>query len=145
MRTTLLASTLLYLIVLGSASAATPPVGYTSFTKECSDCHMPFPPQMLPQRSWKKLIAHLDQHFGTDASIDSKITSDISHFLQNYAADSTHGGRLGYFMNRSIAAIKTPLRITETLGWRQIHGEIRSSAWTSKKVKTRSNCLACHR
>jgi len=145
MRTTVLTSTLLCLIIPGSVFATTLPAGYTEFKKECSDCHMPFPPQMLPKRSWKKLLSHLDQHFETDAGLDAKTTSTIEHFLQSYAADSSNGGRLGYFIAHSIAATQTPLRITGTQGWRRIHGEIRPSVWSSDKIKTRSNCLACHR
>ncbi|HED12761.1 MAG TPA: hypothetical protein ENI62_03780 [Gammaproteobacteria bacterium] len=146
MRTLLLCGALLWLITYGSwVVAANLPSGYADFKRECSDCHMPFPPQMLPQRSWKQLLSHLDQHFNADASLDAKATSNISNFLQNYAADSANGGRLGYFISHNIAAGETPLRITDTRGWRRIHGEIRPSAWTSDKVKTRSNCLACHR
>ncbi len=146
MRNNLLIGTLICLIAYGStATAAKPPAGYTAFKKECGDCHMPFPPQMLPKRSWHQLLTHLDQHFNEDASLDPKTTTDISTFLQNYSADSANGGRLGHYMNNSISASKTPLRITDTRGWRRIHGEIRPSAWTSDKIKTRSNCLGCHR
>jgi len=126
------------------ATAAVGPAGAKEFKHECSACHMAFPPQMLPDRSWQAILGHLDQHFGEDASVDQTTRKQIGGFLHAYAADGRNGGRVGRYFMRTIGS-KTPLRITETKAWRRIHDEVRRSAWSDPRVKTRSNCLACHR
>ena len=55
-----------------AVGAATPALADGSFPKvdndtvliECSDCHLAYQPQMLPQRSWLKLMDGLADHFG---------------------------------------------------------------------------------
>jgi len=138
------ASALLGVIATMPAAAAVAPSGAKQFKSECSGCHMAFPPQMLPDRSWNTILGHLDQHFGEDASVDEATRKQIGNFLHAYAADSRNGGRTGRYFMRYIGK-GTPLRITETRAWRRIHGEVRRSAWSDPRVKTRSNCMACHR
>ena len=38
---------------------------------ECSSCHMAYHPGLLPERSWRKMMAELDKHFGQNASLDA--------------------------------------------------------------------------
>ena len=38
------------------------------YVEECSECHIAYSASMLPQRSWKKMMASLDDHFGENAS-----------------------------------------------------------------------------
>ena len=45
------------------------PIDNAATQKECSACHIAFPPQMLPMRSWQSLLGHLSSHFGEDASL----------------------------------------------------------------------------
>jgi len=144
LRKIVVASALLGIFAAMPVAAAVGPAGAKAFKTECSACHMAFPPQMLPDRSWQAILGHLDKHFGEDASVDDATRKQLGTFLHAYAADSSHGGRTGRFFMRSIGS-GTPLRITETKAWRRIHGEVRRSAWTNPRVKTRSNCLACHR
>ncbi|MEI7538909.1 MAG: hypothetical protein WCJ76_16955, partial [Comamonadaceae bacterium] len=44
----------------------------------------------------------------------------------------------------SIKVDATPLRITETPYWVKKHRDITVADWQSPKVKSRSNCAACH-
>ena len=44
--------------------AIVPPIEHAATLKECGACHLAFPPQMLPARSWKKLMGDLANHFG---------------------------------------------------------------------------------
>ena len=43
-----------------------------AYTLECASCHTAYPPGMLPARSWERLMAGLDRHYGSDASLDAK-------------------------------------------------------------------------
>ena len=42
-----------------------------AYVQECGSCHVPYPPGLLPNESWQRLMANLPQHFGTDASLDA--------------------------------------------------------------------------
>jgi hypothetical protein len=105
-----------------------------TWQSECGSCHVPYPPPLLPAASWRAIMAGLDQHFGTDASVDANSAAEIGAFLQQ------HAGR-----ERGNAGGKPMLRITE-LGWfRHEHGEeLPASIWNHAKVKSAANCGACH-
>ena len=99
---------------------------------ECSACHIAYPPGLLPASSWKSLMGSLDKHFDTDASLDAKQTAEILDFLEKNAAPES-----------SKTASTTPnLRITQTAWFKHEHDEVPAITW--KKLKSPSNCLACH-
>lgn len=113
-----------------------------NFQKECSACHMAFQPQFLPARSWQAVMGDLANHFGEDASLAPDVAADITAYLVANAGDAK-GARRGWAGR--IPAAETPLRITETPGWIRKHrGEVSPSAFTSARVKSKSNCVACH-
>ena len=56
--------------------------------KECGACHMAFPPQMLPAKSWEKIVDGLAGHFGEDASLDAATSAHIKDYHMTNAADS---------------------------------------------------------
>jgi nitrate/TMAO reductase-like tetraheme cytochrome c subunit len=99
---------------------------------ECGSCHIAYPPQLLPARSWRALMAGLDKHFGTDASLDPQTAATITVFLEQNA------GR-----ERSSSA-QPVLRISETRWFVHEHDEVPGDVWKSPKVKSPSNCAACH-
>lgn len=120
-----------------------PPIEHAATLRECGVCHLSFPPQMLPQRSWSKLMADLGNHFGEDASLPEATRTDIAAYLTGHAADvaATQHGK--HFM-RGIDAAETPLRITETPFWRRAHDEVSAARFTGGRVKTAAICVACH-
>lgn len=110
---------------------------------ECGACHMAFQPQMLPKRSWEKLMDGLADHFGEDASLAPEAEQPIRAYLVANAADAKWWG--GRFM-RGLGDDETPLRITELRHWIREHAEdVPRSAWSDPKVKSKANCPACHR
>ena len=40
---------------------------------------------MLPARSWQRIMSGLDQHFGTDASLDAATVAQLGQWLQTHA------------------------------------------------------------
>lgn len=101
---------------------------------ECGSCHMAFPPGLLPAASWKKLMAGLDKHFGTDASLSAADASEITNYLTKYPS------------NRWTAST-APLRITDSEWFKAKHynkGEIAPDVWKRESVKSPGNCMACH-
>lgn len=100
---------------------------------ECGSCHVAYPPSMLPAESWRAVMAGLDKHFGADASVDTKTAAEVGAFLEKNAGRSWE-----------TSSKKPTLRVTETAWFRHEHDEIGASVWKNPKVKTASNCVACH-
>ena len=119
------------------------PIQNKTVSDECGACHMAFQPQMLPKRSWIKIMEGLSDHFGEDASLDAKTADEITSYLVENAADSSWWG--GKFM-RGIKDHMTPVRITQTPYWIREHKkEVPARTWKTPRVGSKANCLACHR
>lgn len=103
------------------------------FQQECSDCHIAYAPGLLPATSWRKMMAGLDQHFGSDASLDAGDNQEITAFLVNNASNRW-------------SASTAPLRISEAAWFKRKHDdhEINPRVWKNPKVKSPANCGACH-
>ena len=102
-----------------------------AYMAECGSCHVPYPPKLLPAQSWRALMARLDRHFGSDASLDAKTSEEISRYL------AAHAGR------RDAPAGAEP-RITETRWFAREHDEVPAALWKGAAVKSPANCAACH-
>jgi cytochrome c553 len=97
---------------------------------ECGACHLPYPPRLLPARSWRAIMGGLDRHFGADASVEPKTAAEVTAFLER------NSGR-----DRGDATV----RITETSWFLRKHREVAAAAWRGPAVKSAGNCAACHR
>ncbi len=119
---------------------------HSVFYHECGDCHKVYPPYLLPKRSWQKIMAGLDNHRGekiTDANISKSQQASILEFLIQNAAETSKREAAVKVMHslgerRSKAITKTPY-------WRETHKEIPKSVYKQKKIKDKSNCIACHK
>lgn len=105
-----------------------------AYQQECSACHVAYPPQFLTAASWRAVMAGLDKHFGSDASLDPATQGEILRYLE------TNAGR------RDTSANGKPLlRITETRWFVHEHSEeLPRDVWKNPGVKTAANCAACH-
>lgn len=103
------------------------------FRQECSNCHIAYAPGLLPAESWRKIMAGLDKHFGSDASLTDQENKEITAFLVNNASNRW-------------SAPTAPLRITETAWFKRKHDshEISPAVWKNPQVKSPANCTACH-
>jgi cytochrome b len=110
---------------------------------ECGSCHAVFYPSLLPTRSWEKMMAEQDKHFGTDLGLDAATVQSVLKFLTDNSGDK-HLTEAGFKIERSVPKNATPLRITETPYWVKKHHEIAPSDWANPLVKSKNNCAACH-
>jgi len=120
-------------------------VQHPVFYKECGDCHDVYPPFLLPEKSWKRIIDDLDNHFGekiTDANISKSNQASIREFL--YANSAEHSTREVSVKVMNSLGERRPKAITKTPYWRETHKNIPRSAYKNKKIKDKSNCKACH-
>lgn len=116
------------------------PVTHAATLQECGSCHLAFPPSMLPARSWRAMMADLENHFGEDASLDAASNAAITTYLVANAAD-VRGGKLV----RGLSPQEAPLRITELPKWVREHREVTRAEWNDPDVKSKANCAACHK
>lgn len=103
--------------------------------EECGSCHIVYPPNMLPAESWRVLMANLNNHFGTNASLDNATQRELSNLLQDQgrgrAETSTNGQPI--------------IRISQTSWFLDEHEEeVSPRTWRNPKIKSASNCGACH-
>lgn len=112
--------------------------------EECGACHVPYAPQFLPARSWRRIMSTLDDHFGENASLSEDTRKTILDYLAANASDKSNS-RVARFFARGIGESETPLRVTQTPMWTAIHEEVAPHWWSDPRVGSKSNCGACHR
>ena len=109
------------------------------YAEECGSCHMAYPTTLLPGRSWSKIMAGLEDHFGENAELDVQTRQKIDDYL---VLKSSRVSYRKLFRNLGDAA---PLRITELPYFVQEHNEIPARFVTgNEQVKSLSRCNACH-
>jgi len=111
--------------------------------EECGSCHIAFHPNLLPSRSWMRIMNEQARHFGSDLGLDRATTTSVLTFLRANSADR-HTTEAASKIDRSIKPADVPLRITETPYWAEKHGDIAAAQWQSAQVKSKTNCPACH-
>ncbi|HJW24952.1 MAG TPA: diheme cytochrome c [Rhodocyclaceae bacterium] len=113
-----------------------------AYQEECGSCHVAYPPRLLPAQSWQAVMAGLDKHFGSDASLDAVKAKEIGGYLaanagrsERLAAPGANGG--------------VNLKITDTPWFKRKHRDghdgLSAAVWKSAAVKSPANCAACHR
>ena len=104
-----------------------------AYTQECAACHTAYPPAMLPARSWQRIMSGLDQHFGTDASLDAATVTQLGQWLQ------TNAGTY-----KRVNEEPPQDRITRSAWFERKHRGIDAAVWKHASVKSAANCAACH-
>ena len=111
------------------------------YKEECGSCHVAYPAALLSTASWQALMAGLDRHFGTDASIDKAKAQEIGIYLQANAA------RQQKYVSAD-AQGRALLRISESEWFqrehRAGHDGLSAAVWKLPSVKSPANCGACH-
>lgn len=105
-----------------------------SYKAECGSCHMAYQPALLSAGDWRRLMAGLQEHFGTDAAVDGPQRREIASFLESHAGDAGKLGKAG-----------EPPRISQTARFIRKHREIPAKYWKDPRVKSAANCEACHK
>ncbi|MCP3687247.1 MAG: hypothetical protein GY784_02430 [Gammaproteobacteria bacterium] len=109
------------------------------YLEECGSCHMAYPPQLLPGKSWQKMLQGLEDHFGENAEVDLATSSAIASYLQEASRSNSYKKMFRNLGNRS------PLRITELPYFKHEHDEIPSRFIADNdKLSSLSQCDACH-
>lgn len=120
------------------------PVSNSVYQQECGACHFAYQPGLLPARSWQKLLADLENHFGEDASLDPAVVADVTDYALKHAADNSDYRR-SRTIARSLSHNEVPPKITELRYFKHEHREIpRRMIKDNDRVRSLSNCNSCH-
>lgn len=140
MKATMLLAALLALPFAAQADKIPAPIDTpAAFQAECGSCHLAFPPQFMAPGDWRKVMSSLDRHYGDNASLDPKTRRSIEDFLVRNAGSGDNAVPAG-----ASARSGEPPRLTATAWFKRKHHEVARADWTHAKVKTPSNCQACH-
>lgn len=120
------------------------PVNNELYIQECGSCHFAFQPGLLPQRSWTKMMGDLENHFGTDASLNQADTATLLAYMTQNASDKSMNYKRSQRMTNSISRNSTPLKISEVPYFKDKHRSISTPMITQKEVGSITNCVACH-
>lgn len=129
----LLSLLVLWVTPASAAKMGMPADAPKSYEVECASCHIAYPPGLLGQKNWQNIMTGLDQHFGTDASLDSKEQTEITQWLLKNAATK-----------EKYSAFAPENHITKAAWFIRKHDEVRSDVWKRAGVKSPANCSACH-
>ena len=129
------------LLINHDLAHGTPPAN-ERLQAECGSCHVAYPPNLLPAPAWRRMMARLGKHFGSDASLDAGTAAEIAVFLERNAGTGKRGADSG------------TLRITETAWFKRKHDHVwyrrdrdtivAVPIWTNARIQSAANCSACH-
>lgn len=118
------------------------PVNNAVYKETCGACHFCYQPGLLPSRSWEKILAGLEDHFGEAVELDPESKRVVAEYLEANAAQHSSAKRAVKIM-RSLGS-RAPLRITEIPYIRQKHHKLSADILKRKSIGSLSNCSACH-
>ena len=119
-----------------------PVVNNSVYKENCGACHFAYQPQLLPYRSWLKILRDRADHFGETLDLDHESENIIGEYLKVNAADCS-SSRLSVRFMRSLSG-QTPKRITDIPCIRRYHHEISRDVINRESIGSLSNCVACH-
>ncbi|MES9899180.1 MAG: diheme cytochrome c [Sedimenticola sp.] len=120
------------------------PVNNPQYREECGSCHFAYQPGLLPARSWKRVMAGLEDHFGENAELPKEEVSVLEGYLIKNAAEHSNYKRSVKIM-RTLSSNDAPLRTTDTPYITRKHrGLSPRQVADNPGVGSISNCGACH-
>ena len=73
----------------GKGDMALSVIANKAYLKECGACHLAYQPQLLPKRSWEKIMSTLDKHFGDSATLDEATRTEILDYIVRNSAETS--------------------------------------------------------
>ena len=123
------------------------PVTHALYSEECGMCHFAYPPGLLPEKSWEKLLSSLNlkNHFGEELEFADAERNQILTYLTNNSAEKSSYKRSKKIM-KQISRSEIPLRITETKYIKNKHRKIPEKLIAGNdEIESLSNCNSCHK
>jgi hypothetical protein len=119
------------------------PVTDPAYKENCGACHFSYQPELLPARSWKKILVQLEDHFEESFELDQEAQKAVLGYLEANAAERSTSKRAAKIV-KSVGN-STPMRITEVPYIKDKHRKVSASVLNRPSIGSLSNCTACHR
>lgn len=103
------------------------------YKQECAACHTAYPPGLLPALSWQRVMRGLDQHYGTDASLEPQQVQQLATWL--VANAGTY---------KRVHEAPPEDRLSRSAWFVRKHRKVSAEVWQRPSVKSASQCAACH-
>ncbi|MEC4989677.1 MAG: diheme cytochrome C [Oscillatoria sp. PMC 1068.18] len=102
-------------------------LGLKIYLENCASCHLPIPPAVLPNESWRRILLEPQQHYGK--TIQLPIALEVQ-LMWNY---------LSYFSRPLQEEEPVPSRIERSRYFQALHPQVDLPNTLNLK-----NCLTCH-
>lgn len=102
--------------------------------KECTECHIFYPPNLTSLTSQMNILNDLSNHFKTNASLDDETLKQIIEETKKLAPQTSR------FRFEDLANNES---ITSTKRWKHEHEEFKDDWFSEHKIK-KTDCKACH-
>lgn len=103
------------------------------YAQECAACHVAYPPSLLSDDSWQRILTGLSQHYGVDASLDAAQINTIGLWLKSEAGTY-----------KKIQFSPPEDRISRSDWFVREHRRVAPEVWQLTSVKSPAQCTACH-
>jgi len=123
-------------------SGTVSPAESSRYKRNCGGCHFAYPPDLLPSRSWRNLIAGLGNHFGEVVALDPDSKKIVAEHLTLNAAEYSRAKHSKKIME-SIGD-QNPIRVTAISYIQHKHRKISALVFARKSIGSLSNCPSCH-
>jgi cytochrome b len=117
-------------------------IAATAWSKECSSCHLAYSPALLPVRSWDRILAEQEHHFGEDLGLSPKTIEQLAS-----AARQTAPTWATYMLVSSAARLDAPaIRVSDLPAWKHLHRNVEPFLFSSKTASSSGahDCERCH-
>lgn len=115
---------------------------YPAFAHQCSECHNLYSPSLLSHASWSVVLDNQKDHFNENLSKKVPDFDAIKAYILSQSAEH-HSNEISRNILKSTEG-KNIYRITRTNYWKETHKYIPREAYKHPKIKSKSNCSACH-
>lgn len=119
-----------------------PAVDDPTYREVCGTCHFALQPGLLPSRSWQRLLACSQDHFGQPLDLEAGQLAQIETYLTANAAERTPG-ELARDIVESIGS-SVPVRVTDVPEIQRQHRRLDPTVFERPSVAGRADCPACH-
>ena len=114
------------------------------YEQACASCHMLYAPNMLPARSWRKLMSSLNNHFGDNAEVTTAVNTEVTAYLMRNAAENDKR-RYAKSMLGLLKDDETPNSISDTQYFKLMHDAVKPRMISGNPdVRSFARCEACH-
>lgn len=106
--------------------------------KECTSCHMFYPPNLTNKGSQLTMLDNLSNHFGTDASLDDNTLKLVKDEVEKLAPKTT-----SFQLEENGRSLHVNESMTTTPRWKHKHEEFNDAWFKENKIK-KTDCKVCH-